>query len=421
MSRVSRAIFNLKQSVQAGLSKTVFKNHRRQKLYIRPINEKAYYVENDIVKFDLKGHGVDYINLQNSFIMCEITGIKDSNYNSPTKQTIYLPYGTVGLLRRFRLLFGSVSLQDLENCGLLWWMLMYGSSVQENQNLGTGFTTTCDFKIDGTKNNPATMKIPFMTILDICKEIPIFQVADRVTMEFTLNSANNCICCEKEDTQGAKFMITKMRLVVDGRVATSGGILEGSEFTFHSWDWRGYQNFLNQEQKSFSISYDLKKSSVKRFISKWVFPQATDFPAGTSFIKSEPNQLKYWYFSMGGKYLPYDFPMDNTMIMYQQLLSFFHLNFNMGFLTNQTIQYCTNTDSSTGHALHNFLKNFFWFCCVFDRLPQNNQVMSGISTERFDIQLHVDLAIQLLTPLLVSFFEYDIIVHFRGGLIEIED
>ena len=412
---MSVAIFNLKKSVQGGLNITVFKNHLRQKLSIAPINEKAWYGENDKIKWDLKGHNVDYINLKNSYITGQLKFFQDATYAEEV--TCELPYSNAGMLHRMELLFGSRPLQDIEYIGILIWMLMLGTSNNNTINPYTGFSTNCDYSVDKSHFGAEgyNFKLPFFTLLDPGKELPVFQLADRLTIRITLSPSAFWIS-SVDSHKFAKYQLRNPKLVIDGRLATTGGILLGNEFRYHSWDWRSYWNELTKTNRRTTLSFDFKKSSLKRFIGKFMDITSTDSHSGFGFTRSLKNSLEEYYWSMNGKYLPMDYPLRNSTSWYHQLLCFFHEVYNMGYIHNKTVPY----EYSPTHE-NSFLQKCFWPICVFDRLPQNNNVISGLSTERFDIKFHWSNSVDLTQTNFLSFWGNDVIVHWVGGVIDLED
>jgi hypothetical protein len=410
-------VINIKQAQQERHDITILKNHEKKWLKIRPSQQPQSYGDNSVLEFNLKGQGVDYVNLNGSsmYIALSLTGV---GANVPA--TAFMSFGACGLFKRFQLRSGVFDVEDINQWGkFMYWQIMHPSKdgfhdikarMFQVDNVGMAITT------DGAV---VVLKVPFATCLDNGGYFPVYNLAEELRLRWTLDNGNNNFANIAGDCTYT-FTISDAYMMVDGLTATSGAILNDVPYKFKTFTTLGFKNSVvnGNAARIDKFSYDVKKTSLKKFFGGY----NQNLGIGVGFIANYYRSLlmedvNSYTFSMGGINYPFQNGVENKFLGFQQWMKYFHRqdcsliteNFWVDF--EHFASYNENNYSQSGAVT-----------ASFDRLDQMSSVISGIDSERYPVQLNINRgAIGAQSLSFYAYFTFDIIISIIGGEIKKED
>ena len=427
-------IFNLKKAQQSQKVGIVFKNHQKRWAKITPENKKELYNPGDVMKFRMKGQGVDYINFDSSFLMMQV-------YVDAV--TTHFLNGSYDMIYRQQTRSGAFNLEDVIEANRFLTFEFTGSvhGYHENHGFLDHFSQTsigaASIDLPITKLTAIWVKVPFRTILDAGDYIPIYQLAETLDLIFTLNSTAKTLYSIAND-----YHVVDAYILADGLVATNNSVLDNSPYKFPSVAILNFVdqigNLINYNEANTkglrkTVTHDIKKTSLK----KWVGGFFSDTPVvfeNLSHPREYPLSLdvEAIEFSMGGILYPYINGLDSKQLLWTEVQRYFHLLENtISTIANRYLQYNTTWFRESTADNIGFYNNHFpaFFCACFDRLNQRNDIVSGLDTERNDVNITfkglkgcIDGNGNILPIMyLISFYIYNIMVTILGGEIKIED
>ncbi len=486
---LSQGVFDLKIAQLNQETITSFKDHKKESPKVHPRNEKDTYTSGDVITFDLKGQGVDYINMNNSALYLEIK--PNNTTQGADDQDLNLLYGTCGLIARLQITNGSVDLMDINsNYGKFVYLEVLGNAGSENyksKNVGidglwssglTNFQDDIDLQLECPSSIDANVyhnfRVPLITILDAGGYLPVYNLAEQLQIKITLEQGRQCVW-GGTTLSANNYLITRPFMVLDGLTVLGGGKMNNTPYRFHAINAISYKNQISNESES--LSYDIKKTSLKKTMG-FFYNEETDFTMdyrvrrcflGGSTVGNHRGNVNgalvaplctNFVFNLGGKNFPYEQPLDEQS-QYIQVEKYFHKydltnglddDWMMGFFSGWGVGKCIHEPyrRAVVPAVDSLMTNIPFvntiLCCSFDRLDQTSEIISGIDSERFDIQLRFTglsrIADQGIfawfnpwgqgAPVVTEFeFEgsiyynaiywYDCIVTFSGGQINIKD
>jgi len=412
------------------------KNHLRRYTRVRPQQVQATYVAGQQLTFSLKGQGVDYINFDGSCLLVQVSA---SVLNS------LLTFGSVGLIERFRVRGGATDFEDVHHYGRWVWANHQGqfqvfSNLSEARMSPTANTNTTllaanPFRFTGVGAvNSVWLQIPLMTMFDQAGYFPVYMLAEELYFLFELAANDEAL----SNVANPTYTIHDIYLLCDTLTAVSRGKLTSTPYRWPAQLTYGILHPLNAAQVLYRWSYDLKKTSLKKWLgmqmcskSAAVLTQANALrgvngQGGAAGAWSGPSS---WSFSLGGTAYPFEAPLSNILEQWIQLLKYFHRQDMDGYNRDYSINYLDsfvtqNKSVALADGAGANIARYFQ-CAVFDRLDQIASIMSGIDTERYDIQLELTLPVwPLAAEHNVNFFSYltyDAVFTMGGGEIKMED
>jgi hypothetical protein len=428
-------ILDLKQAQQTQNSIITFKNHLKQKYVIHPLNSGSQFISGNILEFSLKGHGLDYINLGNSYLTCQLTLTTPSTNLFDAR--IRMPLGTAGLINRVQVRIGSYDIQDIQYYGQWFYWSQMNKMYQRANNLIIGIHADHN-KQSYPSNTEASVILPVWTCLDNGGYLPIYNLAEDLRIRIYLATPQEALAeynlplnADVNDINYIlpSFLIEDPVFIVDGLIATQGSILTNEPYVFASENWLGFKDIFTQPQNNLpithKISFDIKKTSVKKNLCVYlkcpplnIYLQTYEFGGFNQWIES-------YYYSMGGQNFPYSDPVDEAIKKYVEFLKY-------NGRDNNTVEpnYLWNTSNYNGVSNQNH--RTFSNACIcgnFDRLPYQPSIISGLDTERYPIQEILVIAQQqdpdhppFYLPMGVyNYFCYNTIIKFVGGEIKTLD
>lgn len=431
---ISQGVFDLKIAQLNQETITSFKDHKRETPVIHPRNEKDTYIAGDVITFDLKGQGVDYINLNNCVlyfpIQCPNYGVyADRKWN-------HLLYGAVGSISRLQITSGSVDIMDFNsNYGKFVYLEILGNVDSENyKSWLCGFDNTytsgsinyndnfdalnyyrpSDLPVD-VNEDPVirTFRVPLITILDAGGYIPVYNLAEQLQIKLTLEKAKE-VCWGGTTDNELKYEIKGPYMVLDGLTVLGGGKMNAQPYRFHSINAIAYKNQITKENEN--ISYDIKKTSLKKHLGffyndetdyTWDYRIRRCFFGGNTPTNTQPDGTvssdlcDTFVFNLGGVNFPYEQPVQG-FDQYIQVLKYFHkydltnglddlwmYDLYSGWDWAKNIREPVQRlgTGETTYCQIPFVNSVL--CANFDRLEQTSEIISGIDSERFDIQLRL--------------------------------
>jgi hypothetical protein len=488
---ISQGVFDLKIAQLNQETITSFKDHKRETPVIHPRNEKDTYIAGDVITFDLKGQGVDYVNMNNSILYFNVTC---PNYGDETTRTWnHLLYGSMGLIARFQITSGSVDIMDINsNYGKFVYLELMGNVESENYKSwfngidGLFSSGSILFNDDlnlkqyyrpsdlpvNAQGDPVSrrFKVPLITILDAGGYIPVYNLAEQLQIKITLEKARDCIW--GADTEaGLKYEVKSPTMQLDGLTVLGGGKMNDQPYRFHTVNAISYKNQITKSNEN--ISYDIKKTSLKKHLGFFYNEQqslemdyrvrrcffggqtVSNFAGTNSTVSSD--LCNTFVFNLGGVNFPYEQPLQGHD-QYIQVEKYFHkydltngLNDNWMFEIYSGWDYSKSIFEPYETAVASGLTQMSQIpfvntvlCAGFDRLEQTGEIISGIDSERFDIQLRLTSLTRATTPGTFKYYEpflpatevtvtfdgdlsycclfwYDCIVTFAGGQVNIKD
>lgn len=432
-------IFNLKKAQQTQKVGIVFKNHQKRWARISPENKKESYGPGDQMKFKMKGQGVDYINFESTFLMMKVKVKADTDF---------FLNGSHDLIYRQQTRSGAFNLEDVIEANRFLTMEFMGSvhgkttdGYQDNfAQIGIGSATPV-----GLTTTAKWIKVPFRTILDAGDYIPVFQLAESLDLVFTLNTTIKTLVSAAND-----YEITDVYMLADGLVAANNSVLDNTPYKFPSVailnfvdqlpDMKSYLSDTATLQKTFT--HDIKKTSLKKWLAGF-FSDTKNTIIADGWDTNNLDTRKYPLsmdssaieFSMGGILYPYINGLDSKQLMWTEVQRYYHLLENtIPTVATRWLQYeKTWFQDSTKNGDDTYLRHYSAiYTACFDRLNQRNDVVSGIDTERYDVNVtfkglkgevadNAGTLRYLPIMYLVSFYIYNIMITIIGGEIKIED
>jgi len=446
----AEAIFNLKSAQAPSQRVVVLKNHERKVVNIYPDSRKSEYLPGDIIEFSLKGQGLDYINLGDSTLWVKAAAT-DPTHPDRTR----LLHGLFDIFQRQEIKYGSNTISDNVACNKYLY-LNYKGSVNYGGTLGAGWTSNMSL----TKLGPDSYagypfeperwhQVPFRTILDDAGYLPISNLAQNLTLRWTIAPPIEVIGPEnyeenKEIPQNASYKILDIFLELVGEVVLSGGELNAEPIKYHTLDYISFQNQISSAQAlttvypyqggaDFSFSYPIHRSSLKSMIGAFfdnagIPIEGTDSEAGVPTLGSRKNPQNQGCYriipSIAGEYYPYRNGLREDAFIFREVQRYFRkVDNTLGNSEISLINFNNQNWSSVITEDNNiFTFRPFFFCVNFDKIDQNSQITSGINT----INTNVDCTWEGLCFLnenngdaaprdLVVFFNYDIVVQIVEG------
>jgi len=419
----TQGIFDLKSVQQGAQNVTVFKNHLRQYVKIRPKNQKPYWTYGDTLEIPLLGQGLDYINFAGSSLVVELHCASGSEYPI---DTIKVLFGMAGLIRRYQLRAGAADIEDINHYGRFVWLQMMGhgaSTINENEAL---IEPNCDLGWDGNDAdiNTHRFKIPIITLFQPAGYVPIYNIAEDLILRLELAAPNDWFIESGGEAQLADYHIADAYFLADGMTATSGGQLSDQPFRFHSHTSFGrVENVSTGDNILERYVYDLKKTSMKKWLGMFSRAKPTDQTAThAEAAESVCNTADFAYgFFLGGQPFPFKDTIKTPLDAYYQYKKYFHRQDAIGNADQGVILYRENFFKLVDQGPDNPFQRFYP-CAVFDKLDQDGKVISGIDTERYDIELQIEAnTTGTNVERLFSYFTWDVIVTIIGGEIKLED
>jgi hypothetical protein len=390
------AINDLKLAQNRTNEVTIFKNHEKKWQHITPYNSKGVYHAGDLLEFNLKGQGIDYINMNGSSLLVNI------EFATGGAQ---LPFGTVGLINRFQFRSGAFDFQDIINYNRFVFYTLMGSSK-------VGFTdsltkTSLDSNTVGnlTNGNVSWLKIPLITALDAGGYVPVYNLAEDLRLRITLEDTGVV------SSGGGIYEISDAYLFVDGLTATSGANLDDSPYKFHTTNVIGFKDALSNSAV-IKISYDVKKTSLKGFLGQVCFGNNdTAYKIRNSYI----NLCSQYKFTMGGINYPFQNYISVPVEAYIEFEKYFHRQDSSIVNTAFSVNYTNYSDTNETHVDIGLLTG------CFDKIDQSMDIVSGLDTERFPITVEITNNLGTVFTTLFGWFTFDVIITIIGGEIKIED
>jgi len=455
MSRIEQSgaiptlgIFNLKKAQQSQKQGIVFKSHQKRWAKISPENKKATYGANDEMKFKMKGQGVDYINFESSFLLVKIWA---TTYHHGADLGQCFINGAHDLIYRQQTRSGAFNLEDVIEVNRFLTMEFMGSVHTNDAGHYKDYFAKIDIGVEDqllphTAETAVWVKVPFRTILDAGDYIPVYQLAESLDLIFTLNTNGKTLLHKNFDgglanTFTSVYQITDAYILADGLVATNNSILDNTPYKFPSV---AVINFVDQLppmnayeatagaglQRTFT--HDVKKTSLKKYLAGFFCDSYDTVQALAQNPKKYPQSLNASTieFSMGGILYPYINGLDNKQLMWTEVERYFHLLENtISTVASKWLNYEHHWFDASHIVGGSYSEHFNTiYAAVFDRLNQRNDVVSGIDTERYDVNITfkglrgvLKNGVHLPIIYLVSFYLYNIMITIIGGEIKVED
>jgi hypothetical protein len=413
-------VLNLKQAQQERHDITILKNHEKKWLRVRPSQQPQSYGDNSVIEFNLKGQGVDYVNLNGSVLV--VTMQWDGAGTTVPAKTFFT-YGTMGMFKRFQLRSGVFDVEDINQ----WGKFMYYQTIFPAKKGFVDFLSRIAVKDPPefalVKNQSNTFQVPFATCLDNGGYFPVYNLAEELKLRFTLDNGNNALSVLGDDCTYT-FRIDDAYLLVDGLTATSGSVLNDVPYKFKSFTTLGFVNSVVgvADVRIDKFSYDVKKTSLKKFFGGYninIVPNdKTSSPDVYRSLFIE-NVNKY-FFSMGGINYPFQDGVVANVQQWTQFQKYFHRQDVSLILEHWQTGFKEFTSTKPGEYPESGA-----ITASFDRLDQMSSVISGIDSERYPVQLIVDrkaVVDGIDTPAsFYAWFTFDIIITLIGGEIKKED
>jgi len=417
----TQGIYDLKSVQQGAQNVTVFKNHLRQYVKIRPKNQQPYWRYGNTLEIPLLGQGLDYINFAGSCLVMRISIHDQGDENYPAN--VHMLFGMCGILRRYQLRAGAADIEDINHYGRFVWLQMMGhgaSTINENEALVEPDSNLTWAR--GGSEDHRTFKVPLITLFQPAGYVPIYNIAEDLVLRLELEDPNQWLCASGHEDVDADYHVDDCYFLADGMTATSGGQLSDQPFRFHSHTSFGrIENVPYQDANVLErYVYDLKKTSMKKWLGMFSPAKPTDQQITViNGMKSQalPETVEYGFF-LGGQPFPFKETIKTPLDAFYQYKKYFHRQDAIG-----------NADQGVNLYREMFLTEpqapkfqKFYPCAVFDKLDQDGKVISGIDTERYDVELQLQCStVGLEVTRMFSYFTWDVIVTIIGGEIKLED
>jgi len=421
----TQGIYDLKAVQQNAQNVTVFKNHLRQYVKIRPKNQRPFWAYGNTIEIPLLGQGLDYINFAGSSLVVEME-LVNLNDAQPYPDNVEMLFGMCGLIRRYQLRAGAADIEDIDHYGRFMWLQMMGHAaitINETESLVNPFSN--DTWNRTANQNHRTFKVPLITMFEKAGYVPIYNIAEDLVLRLGLANPNDWLR-GSGNTGGvpntASYRIRDAYFLADGMSATSGGQLSDQPFRFHTHTSFGRVETVPEGDSILErYVYDLKKTSMKKWIGMFAREKQVDQQNTIEDgMESRANTDDFQYgFFLGGQPFPFKETIKTPLDAFYQYKKYFNRQDAIGNADAGVVHYRNNflIDAT---ELHDFQR--FYPCAVFDKLDQTGKVISGIDTERYDIELQIEANTdQLEVARLFSYFTWDVIVTIIGGEIKLED
>lgn len=423
----TQGIYDLKSVQQNAQNVTVFKNHLRQFVKIRPKNQREYWTYGHTIEIPLLGQGLDYINFAGSSLVVTLVVGSLDEVNHPYPITVKVNFGIGGLVRRYQLRAGAADIEDIDHYGRFMWLQMMGhgaSTINETEAL-------VDARSEGTfqrtaSDNHRTFKMPIITLFQNAGYVPIYNIAEDLVLRLELANPNDWLnSCTATGIplvpHTGYYRVMDAYFLADGMSATSGGQLSDQPFRFHTHTSFGRVETMPLAAQTLErFVYDLKKTSMKKWMGMFSRhkPLTQEFTVVESHQSvADPENFHYGFF-LGGQPFPFKESIKTPIETFYQYKKYFNRQDAIGNADSGVALYRENVLISP--AVPDFMR---WYpCAVFDKLDQTGKVISGIDTERYDIELQITAKNDLTNMArLFSYFTWDVIVTIIGGEIKLED
>jgi hypothetical protein len=420
------AITDLKEAQGQQNKIVVFKNHEKKYQKILPIQQLTTYKAGQVLEFSFKGQGVDYINFNGSTLMIQVT-------MSTVNQE--LPFGTEGFIQRFQFRSGTYDFQDIFGYGRWLYSEIRGAMKWGyTDELSKNYSTQAGHPVGGI----CWLRIPIVTCLDSAGYFPIYNLAEDLRIRLTLAPDLECCSClsDHAGVRVGSYTINNAYFLVDGLTGISGSNLDDLPYKFHSINVIGFRDSIpNYDAWGINtlhkISYDIKKTSLKscycciRVNPTWVTPaNQTNVQNLDTFNQTlgggATGNIDSYTYTLGGIQFPFQNGVENDHQAYIQYEKHFHRQDSSPLTTAFQNTYANfvllpaNPGTTSDYAMYG----------DFDRLDQVSEIISGIDSERFPIQLSwtsLSNGLVAFTCIQECWFTYDIVVTLVGGEIKIED
>jgi len=426
---ITKGIYDLKSVQQNAQNVTVFKNHVRQYIKIRPKNQRDEWTAGSTIEIPLLGQGLDYINFSGSSLVVSFNIVVAGNFAGP----ITFPFGSVGMIQRYQLRAGASDIEDIDNYGRFVWLQMMGHGSNDISEGDAMLNTNGSLVLPiASEAKQRMLKIPLMTLFHKAGYVPIYNIAEDLVLRLELANVLDYVKSGNANAEpnGATvdILVTDMYFLADGMSATSGGQLSDQPFRFHTQTHYGRVHLMDHADQNViflkRFIHDLKKTSMKKWIGMFALdpPDSWDGAQGrlARELLTSPCRINdfSFIFYLGGQPFPFKSEIDQPIDMYYQYLKYFNKQDAIGGSSEGVVQYTTNwgpVDADTG------LQRFYP-AATFDKLDQTGTIISGIDTERYNIELqmngrHATEVVQRF----FNWFTWDVIVTIVGGEIKIED
>jgi len=462
-------IRNLKLAQLRNNQLLTFKDHSRRWTRVYPQNAKFPYKENDLIKFSLKGADVDYINFNSSALVVTI-----KTFNSAKEQAaLLLPWTILGILKRYQLRSGIEDVEDIMEYGKMIWAEKMGTWKRNAQKIDQGWFS---YKRQNyVHNGEYTFRIPLVTLLDMGGYIPAYNLAEQLKIIFTLAPNEEVLASQREElwgetVQAGSYEIADLYWLIDGIVVRSGGEMDPAPYKFMTTSCYAIREVQEASIKTIT-NYDLHRTSLKKFMmffqdlpQNFVNMTANTYTTYDQLANMRPLGLNGLAFSLGGVLWPYRNGLTNLLEMWFQFQKFFSRYDSSGNEDNYLVEYEDGWKApmeihepivSTGYINPNNWREGFalgagtlyfpptgtntqiertMYAVTLDVLDQENNVVSGMESERVDVQVQLSFD-QVPRPIgygtdpdenegrilwRYSYFYYDVVVQIIGGQIKVE-
>lgn len=408
----SRGVFDLKGMQQSLHDLTVLKDHRKETLRIRPVNQKVEYSPGDIMTFNLKGQGLEYINLNGSLLFFRIMGTDNAGAFAAASLILN---GAFSVIDRQEVRIGEENIEDyyksngymqlstkggikVGNDGGIWYDQFSGTIVATDAHIANCQPTTAGGR---------WFNVPFRTCLDAGGYLPIYNLAESLEIRFTFAPAIDVIY--NAGAQDASYRITDAYLLADGVNTTSGAILNQKPFRFKTHFIECYRDQVTGpavigDRKTITVSHPIHRTSVNSWMGAFFDRTGTAISAaapahstGTANVGArlnpESQNLQSIEFSMNGKLMPYNFALDSKELLFTQLIKYMRMQDNT--LNDRWQTYLKFNDdlwwnldaTAVGGLLNSFPKAFF--AVDFEVMDQTSDIVSGMSTIDQNIEIRM--------------------------------